>query len=111
MDRRRHRRVAVFLPLRIWGVDAKSLPFTQHVQVSNLSDRGAVLQGLIRPVKAGAILHVQHDHGKDHAQVRVVWVGKPGTRRQGKIGVETLAPESFIWNVNLLRCTQVVEEG
>src|SRR5271170_6887434 len=106
MDRRRSRRVDALLTVRIWGVDAKSLPFTQHAQVRNISDRGAVLQGMIRPVKAGEILHVQHD--EDQAQFRVVWVGKPSTPRQGEIGIESLPSEPSIWDVNLLRCGQLV---
>src|SRR5271155_2292620 len=106
MDRRRSRRVAAFLTVRIWGVDAKSLPFTQHAQVRNISDRGAVLAGMIRPVRAGALLQIQHD--EDQAQFRVVWVGRQGTRRQGEIGVESLSAEPFAWDVNLLHCAQVV---
>jgi len=109
MDRRRNRRVAAFLTVRVWGVDAKSMPFTQHAQVRNISDRGAVLQGMIRPVRAGEILHVQHD--EEQAQFRVVWTGKPGTRRQGEIGIESLSSEPFIWDVNLLQCAQVVGKG
>jgi hypothetical protein len=109
MDRRRSRRVAAFLTVRIWGVDAKSMPFTQHVQVRNISDRGAVLHGMIRPVRAGEILQVQHD--EDQAEFRVVWVGKQGTRRQGEIGVESLSSEPFIWDVNLLQCAQVAGRG
>ena len=81
MDRRRNRRVAAFLTVRIWGVDAKSMPFTQHAQVRNISDRGAVLQGMVRPVRAGEILHVQHD--EDQAQFRVVWVGQAGHAKTG----------------------------
>jgi hypothetical protein len=109
MDRRRNRRVAAFLTVCIWGVDAKSLPFTQHAQVRNISDRGAVLQGMTRPVKAGEILHIQHE--EDQAQFRVVWVGKQGTRRQGEIGVESLSSESFTWDVNLLHCAQAAGKG
>jgi hypothetical protein len=109
MDRRRNRRVATFLTVRVWGVDARSLPFSQHAQVRNISDRGAVLHGLIRPVDAGAVLHIQHED--DQAQFRVVWAGKPGTRRQGEIGVESLSAESFAWDVNLLRCAQVAGKG
>jgi hypothetical protein len=109
MDRRRNRRVAAFLTVRIWGVDARSMPFTQHAQVRNISDRGAVLQGMIRPVRAGAILHLQHE--EDQAQFRVVWVGKQGTRRQGEIGVESLSSEPFIWDINLLQCAQAAGKG
>jgi hypothetical protein len=109
MDRRRNRRVAAFLTVRIWGVDARSMPFTQHAQVRNISDRGAVLQGMIRPVRAGAILQLQHE--EDQAQFRVVWVGTQGTRRQGEIGVESLSSEPFIWDINLLQCAQAAGKG
>jgi hypothetical protein len=109
MDRRRSRRVAAFLTVRIWGVDAKSKPFAQHVQVQNISDRGAELHGMVRPVRAGEILHVQHD--EDQADFRVVWVGKQGTRRQGEIGIESLSSEPFIWDVDLLQCAQVAGKG
>ena len=109
MDRRRNRRVAVFMTVRIWGVDAKSVAFAQHAQVRNISDRGAVLQGIMRPLRAGSILHVQHD--KDQAQFRIVWVGKPGTQRQGEIGIESMPSEPSLWDVNLLQCGQVEGKG
>jgi len=109
MDRRRNRRVATYLTVRIWGVDAESMPFTQHAQVRNISDRGAVLHGMVRPVRAGAILHIQNE--QDQAEFRVVWVGKRGTRRQGEIGVEVLATEPAIWEVHPLHCGQVVGSG
>ena len=109
MDRRRSRRVDAFFTVRIWGVDAKSLPFAQHAQVRNISESGAVLQGMVRPIRAGEILNIQHD--EDQAEFRVVWVGKQGTRRQGEIGVERLSSEPFIWDVNLLQCAQVAGKG
>lgn len=109
MDRRRNRRVAVFMTVRIWGVDGKSVAFAQHAQVRDISDRGAVLRGMTRPVKAGSIIHVQHN--RDQAQFRVVWVGKPGTQRQGEIGIESLPAEPSLWDVNLLHCGQVKGKG
>jgi hypothetical protein len=109
MDRRRNRRVAVFLTVRIWGIDAKSVPFAQHAKAKNISDRGAVLQGITRPMKAGSIVHVQHN--KDQAQFRVVWVGKPGTQRQGEIGIESLPAEPSLWDLNLLHCGPVEGKG
>ena len=109
MDRRRNRRVEALLTVRIWGMDAKSKPFTQHAQVKNISDGGAVLQGMTRSMRAGGVLHIQHEDGQ--AQFRVVWVGRHGTRRQGEIGVEALASEPAIWDVDLLHCGQVAGIG
>lgn len=109
MDRRRNRRVAVFLTVQVWGVDAKSMAFVQHAQAKNISDRGAVLQGITRPLKAGSILHVQHN--KDQAQFRIVWVGRSGSRRQGEVGLESLPSEPSLWDANLLRCGPVEEKG
>jgi len=90
MDRRRNRRVAVFMTVRIWGVDAKSVAFAQHAQVRNISDRGAVLQGIMRPLRAGSILHVQHD--KDQAQFRIVWVGNQGHSGRAKSALRACLP-------------------
>jgi hypothetical protein len=109
MDRRRKRRVAAFLTVRIWGMDAESLPFTQHAQVVNISDDGAVLQGMIRLVTAGAVLHLQNEC--DQAQFRVVWVGKQGTRRHGQIGISALPSQPCMWDINFLQCCSVVGRG
>jgi len=109
MDRRRTRRVATFQPVRVWGVDAKSQPFMQLAKVKNISAGGAVLQGLLRQVKPGEILHVQA--GEETAQFRVVWVGKTGLRRDGEIGIECLPSQPSIWDVNLTACGEFVGKG
>jgi len=108
MDRRRRRRVTALLPVRVWGVDAKGLPFTQLARVRNISNDGAVLQGLLRPVKAGELLHVQL--GQQQAEFQVVWTGK-GTRHQGEVGIQNIPSEPYIWDVNLLQCSEFVGKG
>jgi hypothetical protein len=35
------------------------------------------------------------------AKFRVVWVGKSGSELEGKMGVESLEPEKFIWDDEL----------
>jgi hypothetical protein len=35
------------------------------------------------------------------AKFKVAWIGKPGSELDGKIGVESLEPEKFIWDDNL----------
>ena len=99
MDRRQNPRVAVQLPVRLWGVDAHSLPFTELVSVKNLSAAGIVVRGLRRQVNPGEILEVQTGDGK--AQFRVVWVGRTGSRRDGEAGLQSLPSEPPIWDWNL----------
>jgi hypothetical protein len=64
---------------------------------------------MIRPIKKGEIINVQHD--EDQVQFRVVWVGKPDTPRQDKIGIESLPSQPSIWDVDLLHCGQMVGKG
>lgn len=109
MDRRRNPRVTAFLPVRVWGVDAHSLPFLQQARVKNFSGGGAVIQGLCRQVKPGEILEVQSDEGK--AQFRVVWVGKLGGRRDGEIGIQSLPSEPDIWPMQNSRRAQYPAAG
>lgn len=95
--------------VRIWGVDAHSFPFAQQASVRNISALGAIVQGIRRQIKPGEVLEVQY--GKNKAQFRVVWTGRPGTRRAGEIGIETMPAEPCIWDVHPHRCTQAAHEG
>jgi hypothetical protein len=104
MDRRRHLRLSLSLPVRIWGMDAHAMPFMQLASAVNISSSGARIQGLRRQVRAGEILEVQM--GEEKAQFRVTWVGKLGSRRQGQLGIERLASEPTIWDFNFPHCVQ-----
>jgi hypothetical protein len=106
MDRRRNPRITALLPVRIWGVDAHSLPFAELARVKNVSDGGAVVQGLRRRVRPGEILEVQSDEGK--AQFRVIWVGRTGSRAEGEIGIQSLPSEPDIWELEPCGCYQPV---
>jgi len=111
MDRRRSPRISAHLPVRVWGMDARGLPFMQLASVRNISSSGALIQGMRRQVLPGEILEVQFDEEK--AQFRVVWADRVDMPRGGEIGVESLTPEPSIWdmNVNLCHCSQLVGEG
>jgi hypothetical protein len=109
MDRRRNPRVTVLLPVRVWGLDSHSLPFTQLVTLKNFSNSGVVVQGLRRQVNPGEILEVKTGDGK--AQFRVVWVGRQGSRRDGEVGLQTLPSEPQIWDLALGPKTQFAAAG
>ena len=102
MDRRQNARVAAYLPVRIWGVDAKACPFIHLARVKNISAGGAVLQGMHQLIRPGEIVDVQC--GGLKAQFRVMWVGKRGTELGGEVGLESLPSEPDIWGIALNRC-------
>ncbi len=104
MDRRRKRRVATCFPVRVWGMDAKNQPFEQTARVVNISKSGALVEGMLRALKAGDVVHVQFDD--EQAEFRIVWIGKPGTLREGQVGIKALPAEPMIWNVNLTKCAE-----
>jgi hypothetical protein len=109
MDRRREPRVFVELPAQIWGVDAKSRPFTEPVSLRSISGRGATLQGVTVQLQPGCLLDLQYQGSK--AQFRVVWLGKPGTELAGEVGLENLSKDVQLWDVDPLRCAAGVGEG
>lgn len=106
MDRRRKSRVNVLLSVRVWGVDAYSVPFMQLGRLRNVSEGGAVLTGVGRTVRAGEVLDVQY--GEEKTQMRVIWAGKLGTPNAGEIGVQQLPTEAPIWGLDLHHCNRLV---
>lgn len=104
MDRRRSPRVEAVFPVRVWGLDANTVPFMETVRATSISSGGALIQGLRRQVRLGEMLEVQL--GEEKCQFRVVWVGKPGTRNAGEIGLESVESETCLWDINLRRCNQ-----
>jgi len=109
MDRRRQQRVFVELPVKIWGMDAKSRPFTQSASLRTISGRGATLQGVSAQLKPGSVVDLQYQGTK--AQFRVVWMGKAGTEMQGEVGLENVSGDVRLWDIDPLRCAGAVGQG
>jgi hypothetical protein len=99
MDRRTESRIPAELPVRIWGVDGQSNAFSEVARVKNLSDGGAVIEGVRLKLKPGDLMDLQY--GPYRAQFRIVWTGKLGSDQQGEVGLQRLPLEECIWGVNL----------
>ena len=94
MDRRQSPRVAVQLPVQVWGMDAFGRPFMDPAVVTNMSAGGLVLQGIRRRLRAGEILDVRM--GKKKAEFRVVWVSENGDLGMQSLSAQTFLPDSVL---------------
>jgi len=92
MSRRREKRSFLAVPVRVSGNDAHGRSFRHVVCTLDLSPKGARITSLQSlTVSVGQELTLEHS--KDRVRFQVVWIGEPGTARQGQIGLRTLEPE------------------
>jgi hypothetical protein len=108
-SRRREERIAVRLPVRVWGMDANGKPFSQSTTTLDVTRNGARLGSLQCPLNQGDIIGIQH--GNEKARFRVAWFGKAGTGRQGQIGVVCAEPDKYIWGAPLDRLRAAARPG
>lgn len=100
MDRRHSPRVAVQLPVQVWGLDAFGRPFTDSAIVINMSGGGIVLRGVRRRIRIGELLDVSM--GGNKAQFRVIWI----SQNDGDLGMQNLTTQNFLPGSVLSHCAQ-----
>ena len=99
MPIRRERRLTVPISVRLWGLDRDGKVFSQNVKTLNIATSGARLFGVTAALERGFIVGLQC--GNMRARFMVMWVGAPGSPREGQIGLR--AAENGIWSVALPR--------
>lgn len=99
MGRRSDPRIEKVLAVRVRGTDRSGSPFVQDARTLDISSTGARLDWVGSLLMRGQTIEVQH--GRERADFRVVWVGRPGTFRAGQIGIRCLEPGRCIWGVDL----------
>lgn len=104
MKRRFEERIAISVPVRVWGMDANGKPFSQSATTLDITRTGARLGGLNAPLQQGDTIGIQH--GTEKARFRVVWAGRPGGSQNGQAGVYCLEQPKYIWGVSLERLTE-----
>jgi len=85
MAHRNEERTHLRLTALVWGMDGDGRVFMEQVQTIDISPMGARLKGLNRDLKIGSVVGLQN--GDNQGRFEVVWVGEPGTDREGQIGV------------------------
>lgn len=109
MERRREQRIAIILPVRLWGIDRYGEEFTQIARTCQISKRGAILEGVDHFKGPGEVFLLQYREKR--ARFQVVWVGHKGTNRDGQVGIRCLDPEKFSWGVVALKMPKIVFSG
>jgi len=88
-------RFQVNLSIRVFGMDANCHPFSQDARAQNISDHGARLSGLEKPLRPGEIVGVQL--GGKKARCRVIWAVDGGPGQKIEAGVKMVEGQPCPW--------------
>jgi hypothetical protein len=105
MDRRRHVRANAVLHVRVWGLDAKSRPFTHLATIRNISDEGVLITGLCIALKAGTVVDIQYNGCR--AEFLVAWVSDGPKGMAAEVGLQRVSSQPCIWESYLDRASGV----
>jgi len=84
---RRSARVNVRIPVKLSGMLSDNKPFAEETYVITVSKYGAKLKTQ-QPLKVGMQVKLQPVGRRQAGLFKVVWIGRPGSPREGEIGIE-----------------------
>jgi hypothetical protein len=99
MGKRKHARVKNVLPVRCWGTDGMGKPFVELAHTLDISHSGVRVGGFSALVAIADVINVQYRHNK--ARFEVAWVGRPGSAKDGQIGIKCLESSKDIFGLGL----------
>ncbi len=103
MVQRRAPRSKFRLRVEVSGLDSGQNSFVQTAYAHDVSRWGARLEGIYCLRGSGVTIDVKHK-GRT-AKFLVIWMGQPGTREDGHVGLRNLQPEKNIWRLDLAQST------
>ena len=95
--RREEERVRIEVPVRLCRAVAGSK--AQSVRTVDISNSGVRIAGLVESLELGEVLTLECGHRE--AAFRVVWMGEPGTTKDGHAGLACLAADADLWKLEL----------
>jgi c-di-GMP-binding flagellar brake protein YcgR len=99
MGRRREPRVRMSLSVTVQGIDRFGKTFYQPARTVDISRSGVALEGASHIRGVGE--EVQVEYKGESAAYRVKWIGPPGTKRAGHVGMECIQTGKYIWKEKL----------
>ncbi len=88
MGYRREERIPLQVPALVSGLDRRGRAFIQSAKTLDISSAGARITGLNCQLDPGSVLSIQLGNRK--ARFEVLWIGEPGTSREGEIGLKCI---------------------
>ncbi len=95
MEHRAEPRRNVSLVVTINCMDKTGEPFTQNAVASRISNNGALLSGITRPLRSGDLLWVEHQGRK--SRFKVIWVRNSETPQLIQAAIHLLNTEPCPW--------------
>jgi len=89
-------RFTVNLLVRVFGMDADRLPFSQNSHARNISDHGAKISGLEKQLTPGDVIGVQL--GDSKCRCRVIWTMNAGPGQNIEVGVQLVEGQPSPWD-------------
>ena len=84
-------------PVRVFGMSSDGHPVNASAWTVDVSHHGARLRGVTDWSNPGETIGIRY--GSEKARYQVVWVGQPGTRDEGKMGVRCVEAAKYIWGI------------
>ncbi len=95
LPERVEKRLVIALSIRVYGMGSDGKPFNQEVRTLDITRDGARIDGLPQ-IAIGEIVGVQY--GQEKSRYKVIWVGEPGGKREGQIGLQVVQTGQTLWH-------------
>lgn len=95
-NKRRRNRIKAVLPVRIVGSDSSGQEYCDLAHTLDITDTGARLGAVRRPLKVGTRLTIQYKQHK--ATFRVVWVARLKELKEHHVGLQALVQKD-LWGL------------
>ena len=106
VSKRRHKRIKMVLPLKVWSKDAADKPFNELAHTLDITPLGARLGAIRHLLKPGETLTIQYRQRR--FQCRVVWVRQLEGSSEYQVGVEAVGGGDT-WGIELSERAEAAE--
>lgn len=104
--KRRHKRIKMVLPLKVWSKDVTDQPFNELAHTLDVTPVGARLGAIRHSLNPGDTLTIQYRQRRFHC--RVVWVRQLEGSSEYQIGVEAIGGGET-WGIELTESLEQTE--